>query len=461
MALAHLIRWRCRRLVAGRAIGLALLIATVGSGVAAAAGPLAPAGQFGVSPARRHVVGEPGINLSQSVVVNTTGNTYRVTVIPVLETQAISGSFGFSLAPADVALASRYLTASPSSVTLTPDREAHISLHWNGLPPRAKELVIGVIYRGVLAKQNAAVQVVTQLLQTNFLRLPSATTVAGRFTAIHAGQAGKRVLEVTPRVQNTGDRAWSPSATSLVIRNRAGAVVYRTPWAADVVIPGAQRDFPIEIHKLLPAGSYEMRAGMSFGRPQTITGSFTLAGPNQLPTPGIAIPYFNAIGTIGAPARVGVRVVSSGTSPADLTLHLTMVGTGGFGLGRHLHGSTTLSFTHLAPGAVRRRLLTMGPPLASGDYQVTGTWTDATGAPHTLQSAFAAKVEQSSTSKLWHWITGHLVWIIAVLVLILLLAWFLRRQRRLERELAEAKAAAAANAGAGAAGGSRDDESAS
>lgn len=413
---------------------------------AQATGPTPAPGQFGISPPRRHVVGEPGSELVPTTVINTTPDRYQVEVIPVLLTQELSGTFQYSSTPTDVATASRYLAVSPTSFDLTPDHQQRVTLHWSGMPPGKPELVIGVIFRGVAIHQNAPVHVASQLLSINFLRLPSATTVRGEFTRIQASQAPKRVLAITPRVENTGDRAWAPADANVVIRDATGTVVDRVPWFGDVVIPGAQRDFQVPVTKLLPAGHYTMQATMRFGARQTISGSFTLAGPNQLPTPTITVPYFNAGGAVGTPAVVATRVASAGSAPAGIALHVTVTGTGGRALGRYLHASTTLTYANLAPGAVRKRFLTLGPPLVAGDYQVTGTWTDAAGVPHTVQSGFTATIQPSSTNKLWHWFTGHLVFILGALALVLIAAWLLRRQRRLERELAEAKAAARASA---------------
>lgn len=89
-----------------------------------------------------------------------------------------------------------------------------------------------------------------------------------------------------------------------------------------MILPGVQSDFPIDVRQILPAGHYTVTASMDFGsrRGQAISRDFTLIGPNELPSPNLAVNNFNAMGTIGDPAHLSAQVASTGSAPVSVTL---------------------------------------------------------------------------------------------------------------------------------------------
>lgn len=431
---------------AGRvALALALLvlpglvIPALLAGAASADSAISTSGQFGITPARRHVTGLPGIYLTPTEVLNTTNSPYAVTVFPVLLSQQLTGAFTFSQTPSALAAGRSVVSVTPSAFTLLPDHKMTVQLHWNGMPASARQAAVGVVFQGIRRHQKGQVLVVTRLLSVNFLTLPGRLTVSGRFTGLRATQFGKRVLRFLPRVENTGQRAWAPANGTFAIRDASGRVVFHAGWLGDVVIPGAQREFPIDVSKVLPAGTYTMTAGMDFPRHEVISRRFTLSGPNRLPSANVTVSGFNASGVLGSAAKVTLKVANPGTAPGSLTLHVKMAGASGHAFARRFGASGQIVLPHIAPGFSRNLTRSLGGPLVAGSYQVQASWEDSGGVPHTLATTFTAVAPAGAGS----WLSGHWVLIVAIagglLVLLLLLA-LLRRQRRLEAELAAARA---------------------
>jgi len=422
-------------------LSLLLALAAFPPAATAAAPPFALPGAFGLTPARRHVVGTPGTALTPTTVVNTSSSAYRVTVFPVVLTQDLTGAFNFTQTPQANAAARRVLRVGPDQFVLPPGGERQVALRWNALPPGVSSMAMGVVFQGVAEHQSGPVNVVARLLSVNFLSLPGAIPISGRFTRLVGEQFGHGVLRFLPRVQNTGQRVWAPTRGHLVIRNSAGTTVFHTAWTGDVIIPGAQRDFPIDVTQALPAGSYTATAQMNFGPGsiETISTPFTLVGPNQLPTPTIAVHSFNATAQLGGPATVTGVVASVGTAPASVTVRLTLVKVDPDGTQRSL-ATAALPYLNLAPGSSRRVSRQMGGNLALGSYEAIATWTAPDGSTHTLEASFSALAGRSLLSQFWFLVTKHVKLVVALLVLLLVavtaMALLLkRRQRDLEAEL--------------------------
>src|SRR5882757_11422070 len=77
-------------------------------------------GQFGISPARRDIVGRPPSQLVPTRVTNTTQAGFDVTVIPVLLSQQLAGNFAFSEQASDLNAANNILTPSLRKFHLDP-----------------------------------------------------------------------------------------------------------------------------------------------------------------------------------------------------------------------------------------------------------------------------------------------------------------------------------------------------
>ena len=427
-----------------RTLALAVSVALLVNAAVSGAVPLpGQTGGFGITPARRHVVGRPVLSLTPTTVINGTTSTYDVKVFPVLLTQTLSGAFAFSETPRNLNDSQTVLTVSPANFALSPGARRAVQLTWNLLPAGSKWVAIGVVFQVVARDQTGPVHVVSRLLSVNFLRLPGLTLIRGRFTGLYPEQSGPHALRFLARVKNTGDRFWAPADGRLVIRDSAGRRVFSRGWSGDVVIPGAERDFPIDVTKILPPGGYTATVSMRFGAKRSRSTHFRLVGPNQLPTPAIAIHGFNVTGTVGSPAHLTAELQSTGTSPADVTLRMYL-GASGAVAGSPALASDQLAYRDLAPGSTTHINQALGGPLRRGSYRAILSWSDPTGAPHQLEADFTAAASRSFLQKLWDFIKHHAVILIGVLalVLILALAYLLGRMRR-QRRRAEADLAAA------------------
>jgi hypothetical protein len=377
-------------------------------------------------------------------VSNTTSGDYQVSVFPVLLTQNLTGAFDFSSTPPDLAAAKLALSVSPTAFGLASGQQQQVGLHWNLLPQGRRWVAAGVVFQGVPQGQRTTLHVITRLLNVNFLRLPGRVHIAGIFTGLFPEQLKPRVLRFVARVKNVGDDFTAPSDGQLVIRDSAGDSVFNEPWKGVQLLPGATVDFPIDVTKVLQAGRYTATVTMNFGGARRRTVPFTLIGPNQLPTPAITIRGLNATGEIGSPTQVTARIISSGTAPASLSLHLFLGNAQNAGASALATG--TVSYSHLAPGRVLNLSRPLGGALRKGSYRVIATWTDPTGAQHSLEADFSATPAHSWLDSLWDFIKGNIVLFIGLLViaLVIALAWVIRRlrehQRQVEAELAAARA---------------------
>jgi hypothetical protein len=406
--------------------------------------PLAGGG-FGIAPARRHVIGQPGMALTPTTVFNGTSSGYQVSVFPAILTQDLSGAFNFSPTPRNLNDSKLVLTAGPDRFAMAPGTTRQVSLRWNLLPTGRKWLAVGVVFQGVAEGQGGSLRVISRLLSVNFLSLPGLNTVSGDFTGLYGRQVAPHVLQFVARVENTGNTFSGPSAGRLVIRDGSGKVVFSEPWAGDVILPGAQRDFPILARKVLPAGQYTATVQMQYGGEHSRSAAFTLVGPNQLPTPAIAIRAFSATGVVGGPAHVTARIVSDGTAPAGVTLHLFLADVRHSTPGASALAAAEISYRHLAPGSTTGLSRRLGNHLAKGVYRALVTWTDPTGAQHTLETEFTTTATQSLPAMIWAFIEKLWpLWLgLLLLALLALIAALVRRildrERRIEAELVAAR----------------------
>lgn len=76
-----------------------LITAVLALLVGADAAPAADRGMFSITPARRDVAARPPVDLVPTVVGNSTRQTYRVRVFPVVLHQTLAGPFDFTETP--------------------------------------------------------------------------------------------------------------------------------------------------------------------------------------------------------------------------------------------------------------------------------------------------------------------------------------------------------------------------
>lgn len=402
-------------------------------------------GLFSITPSSQTVVDRPPAALETTVVRNTTDAALEVRVFPVLLGQQIDGAFTFSEAPRDLNAAAKILTPNVDAFTMEPGTSRNIGLRWNLLPVSARAAFLGVVFESK-AKPAPGQQVKTiqRLLTVDFLRLPGRFRNTGELTRLRASQGPEKTLLFYPRVKNTGEFVGSPRNGKFRIRNAEGEIVFQTEWEGNVILPDHEREFAIEMRKVLPAGEYGAVATADFGssRGLKIIERFTLVGPNQLPTGRVTIENFRGEGVLGGDSRVTGVIKSVGTAPAKTAIRLDL-----FRLlenGQQPENplqTKRLEFNDpIAPGETVT-LAHIYPDLPAGDYRVRGTYRAEEGSIEEVVTDFAPQKERSAWQKFKDWLRDNkgLFIGLGVLLLVALLAYFLRRQRRLQLELEEAR----------------------
>ena len=375
-------------------------------------------------------------------VFNDDRDGLKVRVFPVLLTPAPRREASeFPETPRELREAGLILQPTPTAFDLPAGTDKTVSLGWQQFPTGTKVAAIGVVYEGTPTKvQTGAVRNITRLLNINFLSLPGKHTSNGDFTRLRPEEIDKK-LYLTARVKNTGDKIDKPREGEMLVRRDSDdKVVFRRTWLGDIVMPGAERDFPIEITKILPAGEYTGKATMRFGstRRARIIASFRLTGPNQLPTPAFSIRNFNGKGDVGDPAHITGLIDSTGTAPFKAKIAISLFRVGAGESTTHPIAQKAVAFDVQA--GKESELATDLGKLTAGSYRVEGSYTDAAGDPQTVTASFEATTPESFFDRY-----GTLLLILAIAILLLLLAAFLlRRFRRLRREVEEARAGTAA-----------------
>jgi hypothetical protein len=439
----------CLALAAAGRVATAICLALAAAGcVATATGPLAPpatatadvatrvGGSFAISPARRTVVAQPPVELSSTTVANTTEAPLRVDVYPVLLAQIPSGAFTFDPSPAELARARRVLEADPSSFALAPNAVREVTLRWRALPHGARTAAVGVVYQGTPAPHGAPVQTVERLLGVDVLSLPGAHRSSGALTGLHVAQQAARVLRFTADVRNTGQAVAGPQRLELSIRDRGGAVRVHRGIATDIVLPGATRDFMVDIGQRLPAGRYTADALMQYGaaRRESASLPFTLAAPSALTAPHLQVGPIAARGTVGAGAQITAILVNTGTAAAHPVIELRLFRVAAGAQQRSAVARQRIAPDALAPGAHRRLHISLGR-LGRGTYVLSASYNDANGTPQTLVADFQAQPSVPPFTRVRQWLQQHPL--LAPLLIsglgLGLIGVLLARIRRLER----------------------------
>jgi competence ComEA-like helix-hairpin-helix protein len=431
-----------------RPLLLTVLAAAIAGGLTPPAGAQQPdTGLFSITPSSQTVVGRPPTTLGRTLVRNTTKASLEVTVFPVILGQDVNGSFTFSESARDLNAAQKILSPSERAFVMAPNTSHDVRLRWNLLPRGARAAHLGVVFQSrARAPSGETVKTVQRLLTLDFLRLPGPYRSSGALTRLRASQGPKKTLLFYPRIKNTGEFVTKPTNGRFRIRDAKGQIVFQTTWPGASVLPGFEREFPIEVRKVLPAGDYGAVATADFGRSKglKIIHRFTLVGPNQLPTGRITIDAFHGEGVLGGDSKVTGVIKSIGSAPATTAVRLDLYKLLPSGQQPQTPAQTKrLAFPEpIAPGnSVPLELVY--PKLAAGTYRVIGTYRAEQGSLKEVVSDFTPQQERSGWQKFKDWVREHkgLLIGIGLLLLLLLLVWFfLRRQRRLQRALDEARA---------------------
>jgi hypothetical protein len=431
--------------VARRSHALVALVAVAGVLPATAAASVAThlSGAFSIAPARRSVIARPPVDLRGTRVGNTTDGALEVRVVPVLLSQTLSGAFSFDSSPRGLRLAKSILQAAPESFRLAPGASREVSLAWRRLPRGARQAVAGVLYEAVPSARSASVHLLERLLGVNVLRLPGHFLVRGAPAGVGVLQAKPRVLRFRLGVRNTGQAVAGPTRLRLIVDARGGGAVLRRTVAGDIVLPGATRDFVLDVSHRLGAGQYTARETVVFGGGHTVSGKvpFKLTGPNELPSPRLRIGPLQAHGTVGGQARVEAPVSNAGTAPSSSTvLELSLFRLVDGVPGVRPVATRSVRLARLDSGQRGRLGASLGR-LGRGTYSLVASYRDSTGAPQTFVADFAAQPQVGPLTRLRRFLAAHvLIAPLTILILAMtLVVALLVRQHRLARALAAAR----------------------
>jgi hypothetical protein len=300
-----------------------------------------------------------------------------------------------------------------------------------------------MLYEAVPSSGPDSVRLVERLLGVNVLRLPGRFLVRGAPASVGVFQAKRGVLQFRLGVHNTGQAVAGPKRLTLIVDRQRGGRVLRQSVAGDIVLPGATRDFVMDVSRRLPAGSYTADERIVFGAGHTVGKSilFNLTGPNELPSPRLQVGPLVAHGTVGGQARLEAPISNAGTassSPTSLELSLFRLLDGV--PGAHPIATRRLTLARLGSGKHERVSASLGR-LSRGTYSLVASYRDSTGAPQTYVADFAAQPHLGVFAWLRRFLSDHLliapltVLFLAMVLVVALLA----RQQRLSRALAAAK----------------------
>jgi competence ComEA-like helix-hairpin-helix protein len=412
------------------ALAVVLLLPTLASPALAAKQP----GVLGISPPRRIVVARPPVTLPPTVVQNTTQFTFDMTITRGLLTQRLDGSFDIDTSPRNLRAAQLILDTAPNRFVLPPDRQVDLRFRWANIPRGARAVYVGLLVQGVpKAKKNAGVSSILRLLGTNFFRLPGPYRSSAEIVSVRGQQAGPKRIEFFTRVKNTGQVADSPRGGRLRIEDSSGSPVASLPWPPGVILPGYQRDYPVLLKKVLPAGHYTAVSSMVFGRParrRVKRWPFVLTGPNQLPTRDLSLPKVSLSGSIGDPGHVTATVRNTGTATSPAVLTVTLYRLPPNGATQVKLGSVRRPGGALAVGQSRGYAFDLAK-LAKANYRATVVVSDGTTKFDERSANLSPRKREGALTGLWNWIKDNLPWLLLLLAIaaILLLLFLMRRRR--------------------------------
>ena len=389
-------------------------------------------GLFSVMPARQVINGRPPQSLQPFSVSNTTKVPLKVLVIPGILDQRLSGEIFFKEDPASLRDARKILTPDVEHFRLAPGQRQSVHVDWRLRPLDKKVLNMGVIFQSTAATNSAAVSTVQRLLTMDFLQLPGRHTSTGRFVSLRAEQGTAKTLDLIPRIANTGDVVQSPQRGKIIVRDASNTLVCKAFFVGDVILPDHQRDFPVNAKRVLPAGEYRMAATADFGtsRHMHIRGSFKLVGPNELPSPKVAVEQLAGHGTIGGDSEAAAVVHSVGTATADTNVKVQLFRLTKTGQRpQQPIKEQKLSYRDLAPGA-RRPLRIVYPHLAAGKYRIIATYRDTPDTVAQVEADFSPVAPAKDSRS----VIGPILGAVGLGAAGLFLFFWKRRRRRDEAE---------------------------
>ncbi len=381
-------------------------------------------GLFGIAPAKVLISTKPPVNVQPLQVTNTTRRTYDVIAFVAPLRQAPDGGLVYDPSQRARRVGARSLRLGVKRFTLAPDARRNLPLRWVRTLPNSRVAPMGVVIQGIPrgVKQGAGVSTIYRLIGTYLLGLPGGRR-DGRFVSLTAEQGAKRTLLFTATVRNTGTTYDQPRRGRMTIADASGRAVARASFKGDLILPGSQRSFAVTTAKLLPAGKYTATSTMLFGRsrkPKGIRKSFTLVGPNELPTTKLRILDVKGFGYVGEAASVSVRVRNTGTRAAMANVRTALIEAPG-GRRATKPSATTTASGSIEPGEASTFKLDLGA-LRDTDYQIDATALAQGTAFGTQSITITPRPERSLASRIKRFVSDHAVLLIGLLAAIVLIA---------------------------------------
>jgi competence ComEA-like helix-hairpin-helix protein len=406
-----------------------------------AATPSKQQGLLGISPPRRVEVGRPPLTLRPTLVQNTTDQTFRMTVFPALLTQRLDGSFDIDKTPRNLRAAQLILDVGPTKFELAPNRQINVRFRWVNLPRGTRAVYTGLVVTGVpKGKPTSAVSSILRLLGTNFFRLPGPYRSSGTIVRVRGEQAAPRRLRFISRVRNTGQVADSPKRGVTAIEDASGRVVARLPWTSGVILPRYQREFPVLLKQVLPAGRYTAVSSMTFGRPARRSVKrwrFTLTGPNELPTRKLTLPALSLAGNIGDPGHVTATVKNVGTAPSPVVLRVVLDRVALTAQREVRVAALRKKVGSLAVGQSGTYSFDLGK-LEKASYRATVVVGDGTTDFDERTANLTPRTQAGFFARIWNSLKDVLPWLLLLLALLAIIFLLLRRRRDDDEEDEEA-----------------------
>jgi hypothetical protein len=200
---------------------------------------------------------------------------------------------------------------------------------------------------------------------------------------------------------NTGQAVASPNRLVLTVQNRRGVRVFTGRLPSDVILPGATRNFVLDLTHRLPAGAYVVRAHMAFGSSHNLSVSapFQLVAPNKLSAAHLEVGPLTAHGTSGHSAEVSAALRNTGTAAGSTAVQLSLYRLSHGLPSAHPVAGRRVPVDSLAPGKSRKLSSGFGR-LRPGEYRLLASYYDSTGAPQTLVADFQAQNPLSAIARL-------------------------------------------------------------
>ncbi|WP_372789803.1 hypothetical protein [Paraconexibacter sp.] len=419
-----------------------LLTALASLGLSCAVAPAGAAtglGGVSVAPASIDAEVRAGSALPPISVSNDTGRRVLVRAFVVPASQDLSGLPAFELGAASRRSGRSLATVSPARFALPAAGARSVSVRVRDPEPRTGAGSYGVVVFEAVrggdgtTDEGSVVDARLRLTTNLLLTYPGKVRRTGEIVSLRAEQgpaAPARTLRFVARVRNPGRIHVRPTAV-LRVRDDAGRLVTRAGLTPGNVLPGADREFPVVVRKLLPAGRYTARVTVQAGRRRsTRTVAFELVGPNELPTPALRVASLSTPDDADAGGtRTRLTVINRGTAPGTPRGEVILATAGGRRLARR-----PLRLGVVRPGARARTELRL-PGVTEGPHRLTVRLLDGDRELDARTVVFTPGTAPGLWSRALDWAATHVPLLLGAFAALLLgvtlsVGLYVRRLRR-------------------------------